>query len=164
MIGVESKNERTATGPTDSLPFSMELAHSRGNILIGIAFRCVLTKLAMDYLGGVGIVLGVYWLFRSAELAYLFVRTLRHPPGKIQVKRNEVILPFRLCVASASTLKPSDIRNVYVLRRAVPYSAGGSLLVVETAHGTFEYPRAWFAADGDPARVQAAFRQLARAQ
>jgi hypothetical protein len=97
--------------------------------------------------GGISLAGGMLGLFR-------FGRTLLHPAGVIEVKKDELVMPPRICAGKKLTFSTEDLRHVYVLRRSSPLSPRSSpLLVIETNKGNFAYPRDWFAGDGDQKRI-----------
>ena len=146
--------------PSPEGPLDVELHHARWARFAGAAIACVVAPVAYSQLGGVGVVIGVAAVISALRQGLEFVATLRHPAGTIKVRRGQIVLPQGLCAGDPVALPVADVRHVLLLRRAVPYSAGGALLVVETAQGIFEYPRAWFASDDDPVRVAAMLRHL----
>ncbi len=79
--------------------------------------------------------------------------TLLHPAGVISIRKDEIVLPPKLCAAGTVTIPFGELQNAYVLSRSVPFYTTAPLLVVETRRGVFEYPRDWFVAESDQRRV-----------
>lgn len=164
--GVESRGRQRAAGSGEArfapeVPLDVELHHARWPRLAGAVVAGGVAPVAFYFLGGVGVVIGLAAMVSAIGQALDFARTLRYPPGTIQLTRGQVVLPIGLCGGRAATVPIADVRHVLLLRRAVPYSAGGSLLVVETTQGIFEYPRPWFASEDDALRVAVSLRHLA---
>lgn len=156
--GKPGRRAEAATGPVE---VALEHARWRAAMWTGIGLGFGLLLLVK--LGTVGQLVGV--LSCAAALVPLrgFVMTLLHPPGTLRVAADEVTLPRGLCRPEPLTLPIGEIRHAYFLRRAVPWTRTGPVLVVETDHGTFQYPRDWFATDSDQRRVAAALnRRLER--
>ncbi len=110
-------------------------------------------------LGTVGKGVGVVLLALAALHVYRFTRTLLRPAGTIDVRDEVVVLPQALCHKSAHELGYDKIRHAYFLRRAVPWTRTGPILVIETDDRVFTYPRDWFASDSDQRRVALAINR-----
>jgi hypothetical protein len=92
-----------------------------------------------------------------------FAMTLVNGAGRIVVGDDQVVLPRGLCRGEPVTLALDAVRHAYFLRRAVPWTRAGPLLVVETVDRVFTYPRDWFASDVDQQQVAATLnRRLGR--
>jgi hypothetical protein len=114
-------------------------------------------------LGAVGKGAGVLLLGLAALNVFRFVRTLVRAPGVIDVREDAVRLPQALCHKDSHELPFDQIRHAFFLRRAVPWTRTGPILVIETAGRVFTYPRDWFASDSDQRRVALAInRRLGR--
>jgi hypothetical protein len=153
------RRNREATGPTD-----VGLEHGRWRALVWAVIGLALGVLLIAKLGSVGKAIGVIMCIASLIPTRAFVFTLLNAPGRIKVDDDAVTLPSGLCRAKSVTLPFAKIRHAYFLRRAVPWTRTGPLLIVETSEGLFQYPRDWFASDSDQRRVAAALnRRLGRA-
>ncbi len=137
-----------AAGPT-----AVDLEHARMRHLTWCAVGVLLGGVLLLKLGIVGKLIGIALLVLGAIAGRAFVMTLLHSAGRIEVNEDDVTLPRGLCHAKAETLPVSDLRHAYFLRRAVPWTRSGPLLVVETSQGVFSYPRDWFATDSDQRRI-----------
>ncbi len=134
----------------------MSLMHARwrafgwatGGIGVGL--------LLLIKLGVVGKAIGIILVLASLFAVRSFVLTLLNKPGTIAVDEDEITLPRGLCRSGAVTVPVKELRHAYFLRRAVPWTHTGPLLIVETAQGVFQYPRDWFATDSDQRRIAAA--------
>lgn len=114
-------------------------------------------------LGVVGKVVGVLLLALAVLNIYRFARTLMRGPGVIDVGDDAVVLPQALCHKDSHELAYDKIRHAFFLRRAVPWTRTGPILVIETDDRVFTYPRDWFASDSDQRRVALAInRHLGR--
>lgn len=144
-------------------PFEVTLVHARrthaGWALIGLVLGILLVwKLAI-----VGQVLGVICLVVAAFAGKNFVFTLVNAPGTIAVGKDKLELPTGLCRGRAETYDWADVKHTYFLRRAVPWTRAGPVLVVEAGDLAFSYPRDWFASESEQRRVlQAIHRRLER--
>lgn len=161
MTGAEKSKGREGRG--DDAPLSITLFAARWRhfawglffLALGAAIAFLSTS-AFRWLG-MGLCL---W---GSSSAYAFVRTLMHPAGTLYVGEGELGLPTALCSGSTLEVPMSQVKHAYYLRRAVPWTKSGPILVIETAQGRFEYPRDWFATDEDHRRVGSAInRRLGR--
>lgn len=119
----------------------------------------VLTLLGLFLAARVGgttpLIAGVLVLGVAAHHAWQFVRSFLRAAGGISLDGDTLVVSPRQH-AEALRLALSEIRSAYVLRRRAPLAVSSPVLVLETARGTFEYPRDWFVTDGDQRRVAAA--------
>jgi len=114
-------------------------------------------------LGAVGKGMGFLLLAVSALHLYYFARTLLRHAGRIELRDDSIVLPDALCTKEAHTVPYKQVRHAFFLRRAVPWSRTGPVLVVETSERVFVYPRDWFMSDSDQRRVALALnRRLGR--
>jgi hypothetical protein len=112
----------------------------------------------------VGKAIGVVLSLASLLAVRAFALTLLHPPGRIRVGQSDVSLPRGVCRTRPLELPIDRVRYAYFLRRVVPWTRTGPLLIVETETTTLRYPRDWFASDSDQQRVAAALNhRLGRA-
>jgi hypothetical protein len=82
-----------------------------------------------------------------------FVRTLLREPGVIKVGRDRLVLPSGLCRGTPKEYPFDEVHHAFFLRRAVPWTRAGPVLVVEAGEAVFTYPRDWFASESDQRRV-----------
>ena len=67
-------------------------------------------------------------------------------------------LPDRLAALSFG-----DVTHAFFLRRAVPWTQAGPILIVEVGEAIFSYPRDWFASESEQRRIlEAINRRLGR--
>ena len=104
-------------------------------------------------LGTVGKGLGIILLVLGVVNLVRFARTLVRAAGSIAVSEETVRLPEGLCRARAHTIEYTGVRHAFFLRRAVPWTRTGPILVIETDRGVFSYPRDWFTSDSDQRRI-----------
>jgi len=143
--------------------FQVALEHGRwrhfGWLAVGVGVGAFLVW----RLGTVGKGLGVVLLILGAVNLVRFARTLLRSAGAIAVGADGVVLPDGLCSGQAHTIGYGGIRHAFFLRRAVPWTRTGPILIIETERGTFTYPRDWFTSDSDQRRIASAIhRHLAR--
>ena len=159
-----ARHERSAArrGAGEST-FQVSLEHGRWRHFGWIVFGAAVGALLLWKLGVVGKAVGVVLVGMSALHVYRFVRTLLHPAGRIEIGDDSVLLPDGLCREAAPPVPYDQVRHAFFLRRAVPWSHTGPVLVVETAAQIFIYPRDWFSSDSDQRRVALALnRRLGR--
>lgn len=147
----------------DKGPIAIDLEHGRWRHFGWAAGSVVVGVLLVWKLGTVGKGVGVALFVLAAFNALRFVRTLLHEPGQIRVGDDGVQLPDGLCRGATSRYEVADIRHAFFLRRALPWTQAGPVLVVETPDKVYAYPRDWFSSDSDQRRVQMAInRRLGR--
>jgi hypothetical protein len=141
-------------------PVAVMLEHSRwrhlGWALVGLAMgMLLLARLGMvGQLAGLGLI--AFALYRG----YLFVRTLLVPGGTISVQPEQVELPRGLCRGQAEVFSSDQIRHAFLLRRSVPWTTTGPILVIEAGEHVFTYPRDWFLSEVDQHRIARAIHLL----
>lgn len=104
-------------------------------------------------LGTVGKAVGVALILIGILNGVRFARTLMHPAGSIEVDEEGVALPDGLCRKGSCRVGYGGIRHAFFLRRSVPWTLTGPVLVIETEDRVFRYPRDWFTSDSDQRRV-----------
>lgn len=141
----------------------VQLEHGRWRHFGWAALGVAVGALLLWKLGALGKGLGIAALGLAAYNLYRFAGTLRFPAGRIRVAEGGVDLPDGLCRGKAHHFAMADVRHAFFLRRAVPWSQAGPVLVVEAGEQVFVYPRDWFASDSDQRRVaRAIHRHLER--
>jgi hypothetical protein len=141
----------------------VQLYHARWRHFAWMVVLGGLGILLFASLGAFGRLAGLVLLAAAIPSGLEFVRTLAHDAGTIGVSSQGVALPPRLCAGTIAELSFRDVKHAYFLRRMLPWMTTGPLLVVETARGTFAYPRDWFASESDQRRVVSTInRRLAR--
>jgi hypothetical protein len=148
----KAKSGKGKSAKTDG-PFEITLVHARNTHLGWAVVGLVIGVLLVWKLAIVGQVLGVISLIFAAFAARSFVMTLLNPPGTIKIDDDRVQLPVGLCRGKSDELTYEQIKHVFFLRRAVPWTRAGPVLVVETADVAFTYPRDWFASESEQRRV-----------
>lgn len=134
-------------------PLEVQLEHSRWRHFGWGVFGLIAGAVLIWQLGTVGKWVGVLLILIGAWAGYHFVRTLTRPPGRILIDLESITLPAGLCRGPEHTFKLDQVHHAFFLRRAVPWTRTGPLLVVEVADSTFTYPRDWFASESDQRRV-----------
>lgn len=134
-------------------PLEVHLEHSRWRHFGWSVFGLVAGAVLIWKLGLVGKWVGAFLMLVGAWAGYHFARTLTRPPGRILIDLDKVTLPAGLCRGPEHTFDLDQVRHAFFLRRAVPWTRTGPVLVVEVAEHTFAYPRDWFASESDQRRV-----------
>ena len=142
--------------------FQVALEHGRWRHLGWIAVSAAAGGLLLWKLGVVGKGVGLILLAVGALHIYRLARTLLHPPGRIEVRDDAIVLPARLCARETHSIPYEDVRHAFFLRRAVPWTRTGPVLVVEAGDQVFSFPRDWFASESDQRRVAAALNRRLR--
>ncbi len=172
----EAEAEVEITAP--ALPYSVPLLHQRWRhgvqaaLLVPLPIYLVFINLPDPGAGpsrpaavpGYG-----FWvLVLACALGLLFggravfrlVRSFLRAPGTIVIRDSELLLPPHLDAAAPVTVRPAELRHSYYLRRALPTTASGPVLVIESIQGVFQYPRDWFADEADQRRVALAVKRM----
>jgi hypothetical protein len=163
-VNRQARAARAAAARQDSEgEFQIPLEHGRWRHFGWLAVGGALGVFLVMKLGTVGKGLGVVLLLLGVVNLIRFARTLYRSAGAIAVSEESVRLPEGLCRARAHTVEYRGIRHAFFLRRAVPWTRTGPILVIETDRGVFTYPRDWFATDSDQRRIaHAIHRRLGR--
>lgn len=162
MKSAKSSQNARRSGGEEALEISLE--HARLRHLGWAVFWLVAGALLIWKLGPISKVVGALMVVAAAWSARAFVLTLMHPAGVIRVGDAEVELPRGLCRGRTTRVPTAEVRHAFFLRRAVPWTHAGPLLVVEAGDDVFTYPRDWFRSDSDQRRVAMAInRHLGRA-
>lgn len=144
--------------------FQVALESGRWRHLGWVVVAAALGALLLWKLGVVGKGIGVVLLGLSALHVHRFVRTLLQPAGRVELRDDAIVLPDGLCRKGATSVPYDQVRHAFFLRRAVPWSRTGPVLVIETSDRVFTYPRDWFSSDSDQRRIAMALnRRLGRA-
>lgn len=151
--GTSPRSERQAIKS-----IQVPLEHARWGHLGWALFGLVAGVLLLAMLGTVGQMLGVILLLVAAHNGYAFTRTLLYDSGTIAVDEERVVLPLGLCRGKTSTVPTKDVTHAFLLRRAVPWTRTGPLLIIEVAGHAYVYPRDWFMSENDQYRVLRAIR------
>ena len=155
----------TPSAATSVESLQVPLYHARWRHFALAAILLGLGALLLVSLGSSGRIAGVALVLLAVPSAIEFGRTLAHEAGTIGVSSQGVALPPRLCAGDSAELGFAEVKHAYFLRRVLPWMTTGPLLVVETARGTFAYPRDWFASETDQRRVVNTInRRVARAR
>lgn len=155
--------EATSEAMSEGLTVEVPLAHARWRKATWALAYLGLGAFAVAKLGSLGQAIGVLLLLGGALEARSFVRTLVSPVGAIVIRDQDISLPTRPCAGAILTVPIGDLRHAYFLRRAVPWTTTGPVLVVETEHRTFAYPRDWFTSELDQREIATALnRRLGR--
>ena len=154
----ESSEHRGGKKPPEQA-LAIELVHARRSHLSWMLACLVLGVLLVWHLAIIGQILGVVLLLVSAVSARRLVRTLMNEPGVIRVDRDAVVLPVGLCRGSSRGFSFDEVKHAFFLRRAVPWTRAGPILVIEAGDEVFAYPRDWFASESDQRQVMEAINK-----
>ena len=146
------RNQGSARKRADH-PVEVSLIHARRSHALWVAFGILVGGLLVWKLAIVGKILGVVFLIIGGFAARSLIFTLLHPPGAIKVDHESVTLPLGLCRGKERSFPIAEVHHAFFLRRAVPWTRAGPVLVVEAGDATLSYPRDWFASEGDQREV-----------
>ncbi|MCP4446472.1 MAG: hypothetical protein GY811_14170 [Myxococcales bacterium] len=145
----------------DGKPIKITLLHGRGRHLGWVLFGGIAGGLLLWRFGSIGQALGLLLLAIAIQQGYRLAQTVLHAAGTFQVDGENVLVPTGLCSGAELKLQRSQIDHVFFLRRSVPWTQAGPLLIIETEGKSYSFPRDWFASDSDQRRVEMALnRQL----
>jgi hypothetical protein len=155
LLGVAHRSEKHQVVEDEEIvrTLEVELRHARLRHLGWALAGLVLGAMAVVKLGpigkmvGVGIILGGLWAARG------FVLTLLHAAGVIAIREDEVVLTPWVCAGRSVVVPVGEVHHAYFLRRAVPWTTTGPILVIETSAGAFTFPRDWFHSESDQTDV-----------
>jgi hypothetical protein len=136
------------------------LEHSRWRHLGWALFGLAMGMLLLARLGTVGQLAGLALIAFAVYRGYRFVRTLLVPGGTISVQSEKVALPRGLCQGQAEIFASDQVRHAFLLRRSVPWTTTGPILVIEAGEHVFTYPRDWFLSEVDQHRIARAIHLL----
>lgn len=136
------------------------LEHRRNHHLGWAAFGVLAGGALLWKLGVIGQFLGGALLLLAIVNAMRAARTFLHSPGTFLLSdSSEMSIPESLCTGKDLKLGGDKLQHVFFLRRAVPWSKAGPILIVEADGRSFSYPRDWFSSDSDQRRVAAALQR-----
>ena len=172
--GAETSDSKAASGSGDApgdkrkkrgFPSSVtaEFEHARWRHFGWAIFGLVVGVLFVLWLGMLGKVIGVALLVVAVLNGRNFAKTIMHPAGEIAVGAESLRIAAGLCSGETREFTYKDVKHAFFLRRAVPWTRAGPVLIIETGDEAFSYPRDWFSSDADQKRVVAAIcRRLGR--
>lgn len=143
----------------ESRALEVTLEHGRSRHIGWAAFGLVAGAALLLKLGTIGQFLGAVLIASALFQLYKATMTFVHPPGTFKVGPEHIVIPTGLCRGRDLVLQPSDLQHAYLLRRAVPWTIAGPLLVIESGGKSFGFPRDWFASDSDQRRVERALNR-----
>lgn len=142
---------KAKSSPSERL--EVQLEHSRWRHFGWMMFGTLSGALLIWKLGTVGKMLGFVLVVIAGFAAYNFFRTLLNAAGSIQITADNITLPLGLCRGKEHNDELDNVKHAYFLRRAVPWTRAGPVLVIETGERSFTYPRDWFASESDQRRI-----------
>jgi len=141
------RKNRTAYG------FEIELVHARNSHLGWMIFGLVLGVLLLWKLAFVGKLIGVILLIVAGFAGRNFLLTVLNEPGTFRVEKDHIEMPEGLCRGRTVSIDYAQVKHAFFLRRAVPWTRAGPILVVEADDRALSYPRDWFSSDADQLRL-----------
>lgn len=156
---LESKTSAKDARSSSSADLQVALEHGRSKHMGWAIFGLVAGAALLIKLGTIGQAVGVILIATALYQSYKAALTFMNPPGTFKVSGDEIVVPTGLCRGRDLTLAPSDLPHAFLLRRAVPWTMAGPLLVVESGGKSYAFPRDWFASDSDQRRVERALNR-----
>lgn len=158
----KSDAEESKRPADDGKPISITMLHGRGRHLGWVLFGYLGGGALLWRFGTIGQILGAVLVLIALQQTYRLVQTLTRKPGTFRVDGDEVQLPIGLCAGPELKLQRGQIDHVFFLRRSVPWTQAGPLLIVETQGKSYSFPRDWFSSDSDQRRVETALNRELR--
>jgi hypothetical protein len=144
-------------------PIEVTLQHGRWRHFGWSVFSLVVGFFLVWKFGAVGKAIGLILLGLAALNALRFARTLLHAPGTFKIDKKSLSLPAGLCRGKAVEIADDELHHVFFLRKAVPWTRAGPVLIIEAKGRVYSYPRDWFVSDSDQRRIALALnRRLGR--
>ena len=135
----------------------IELDSGAGRHFFWMLVRLVLAGVLILRMGtAFGWVAGGLLAAFGVRSAILFVRSAIRQAAVVTVVGNRLLLPRTPTSTRIDAVPLRDVRHCYLLKRAVPWTMSGPVVVVETASQVWNLPRDWFKQDDDPHRLVAA--------
>ena len=153
MAQTKSQGPAARKRKSDPDVIAVRLAHGRTRALGWMAFGLVAGGLLMWKLGTVGKGVGVALLVLGLLNVKNVIITFLHPAGRIEVNPTEVMLPRGLCKPNPQRYGMEDIKHAFLLRRSIPWSRSGPILVIQAGTQSYAYPRDWFFAESDQRKL-----------
>ena len=156
-----SRSGKKDSGDESTKTLRIALIHGRSRHVGWAAFGLIVGVLLLFRLGSIGQGIGVVLVAIGLFQGFKAIQTFLHPAGTFCVDGDSIQLPTGLCKGPELKLERAKIDHVFFLRRSVPWTQAGPLLVVETGGESYVFPRDWFASDSDQRRIETALnRQL----
>ncbi len=143
----------------DGKPIAITLLHGRGRHLGWVLFGGIAGGALLWRFGTLGQGIGLLLLLIAAQQGYRLAKTLLRAPGTFRVNGEDVTLPTGLCSGQELSLTRAWVAHAYFLRRSVPWTQAGPLLIVEAKGAAYSFPRDWFASDSEQRRVEMALNR-----
>ncbi len=132
---------------------SIGLVDARGQHLRWVLIGLIIGGLCVYALGTLAQIIGVGLIGLGAWNGWLLVRALRNPPGTVLIDGDRIELPRGLCRGAPHAVGRAEVTAAYFLRRSVPWTQAGPVLVIEAGGQAFIYPRDWFGSESDQRRI-----------
>ncbi len=143
----KKKRDKAATG------WEIELVHARNAHLGWLIFGVVVGGLLLWKLAFVGKLVGFVLLIIAGFAGRSFLLTVLNAPGTFKAEKQRIVVPQGLCKGKTVTFEYAQIKHAFFLRRAVPWTRAGPILIIEAENHALAYPRDWFSSDADQQRV-----------
>lgn len=131
----------------------IELVHARNAHLGWLIFGTVVGGLLLWKLALVGKLVGFVLLIVAGVAGRSFLLTLLNAPGTFKAGKERIEVPHGLCRGKTVTFEYEQINHAFFLRRAVPWTRAGPILIIEADEHALAYPRDWFSSDADQQRI-----------
>ena len=152
----KSKAKKAAPNPhagDASIPFQINLRDNKkghslwfiGSVALGF-FLILKFNTVAQYLGAEFLAIAAYHLYR-------LIRSFLHKPGRLFLEDASLTLSNGLSHPKESTFSWDTVKHAFLLKRALPWTASGPVLVIETCDKSFLFPHEWFASDNDAKRI-----------
>lgn len=158
----KAESKPSSKAESKPIPIEVVLEHGRTRHLGWVGFGLVAGVLFVWKLGLIGQFIGAGLLLAALLQGSEAIRTFLHKPGTFHVTSDTIELPTGLCRGQQLSLSSEQLEHAFFLRRAVPWTQAGPVLVVEAAGKAYTFPRDWFASDSDQRRVAVALNHRLR--
>ena len=156
-----AKSTRTTKSGEELVPKKLHIVmeNNRNQLLGGLAIRIVIAGLCLVKLGTIGQIIGAAVALSAIFKVLKVYQTVVNQPGTFQVSDSEIVVPTGLCSGQSLSLKDTQLQHAFFIRKAVPWTQAGPILVIEAEDKAYSFPRDWFASDSDQLRVARALHQ-----
>jgi len=143
----KARKNKAATG------FEIDLLHARNSHLGWLLFGLFVGGLLLWKLAFVGKLVGFILLVTAGVAGRSFLLTVLNAPGTFKADKERIEVPQGLCRGKTVTFEYAQIKHAFFLRRAVPWTRAGPILIIEAEDHVLAYPRDWFSSDADQQRI-----------
>lgn len=148
-----SKRANQGRGKRADGPMEIELVHARSSHLGWLIFGVLVGGLLLWKLAFIGKLVGFILLVVGGIAGRSFLLTMINAPGTFRLDDDKLEMPDGLCRGKTVTVEVDKVRHAFFLRRAVPWTRAGPVLIIEAGDHALAYPRDWFSSDADQQRL-----------